>query len=243
MPKPSRRRLPIATLILALLAVAGVGLAYRQGLVPSAFSPLPVIDLAYPRGWTGGLLIDWQLAELKGSAQLCQRVLRQPHIQAKPVPDNPYEERCGWRNAVSVSAAGGVRVAANPLTCQMAAALAIWLEHDVQALARSYFGSEVRSVQTMGSYACRNIVGNQVWQGLRSQHAFANALDVGGFTLANGKRISVQRDWKGTGSEAKFLRAVHGRACRYFRVVLGPDFNASHRDHFHFDRGSFWTCR
>ena len=44
--------------------------------------------------------------------------------------------------------------------------------------------------------------------------------------------------WRGDGAEARFLKAVHGRACRYFRVVLGPDYNEAHRDHFHLDRGT-----
>jgi hypothetical protein len=55
--------------------------------------------------------------------------------------------------------------------------------------------------------------------------------------------IGVKASWKGNGSEASFLRAVHERACRYFRVAIGPDFNAAHEDHFHYDRGIFRTCR
>ena len=239
---PKRRR-PIAKLSLVILVIAGIAIAYRQSLVPPAFSPLPPLDLANPRGWTGGILIDWQLAELKRSSRLCARVLRRPHIRYRKTKDNPFQKGCGWRNAVSVSQAGGVQVGVKPLTCQMAAALAVWLEHEVQPLAQSHLGARVKSVQTMGTYACRNILGNPIWKDLRSQHAKANAIDIAAFRLANGKRVSVLRDWKGNDKEARFLRAAHRRACRYFRVVLGPDFNRSHRDHFHLDRGSFWTCK
>lgn len=36
--------------------------------------------------------------------------------------------------------------------------------------------------------------------------------------------------------EAKaFLRTIHGDACKIFWTVLGPEANAAHRDHFHFD--------
>lgn len=35
--------------------------------------------------------------------------------------------------------------------------------------------------------------------------------------------------------EAAFLRRVHAGACGIFGTVLGPDANAAHRDHFHFD--------
>lgn len=37
-------------------------------------------------------------------------------------------------------------------------------------------------------------------------------------------------------AEAKtFMRTVHGDACKMFWTVLGPEANAAHRDHFHFD--------
>lgn len=36
--------------------------------------------------------------------------------------------------------------------------------------------------------------------------------------------------------EAKaFMRAIHADACKTFETVLGPESNAAHRDHFHFD--------
>ena len=53
----------------------------------------------------------------------------------------------------------------------------------------------------------------------------------------------MNEDWKGTGREATFLRAVHARACRYFRVAIGPDFNEAHWNHFHYDRGIMRTCK
>ena len=100
-----KRRLPIGKIMLAVLLLAGIAVAYRQSLVPPMWSPLPALDLANPRGWTGGLLLDWQLAELRRSPELCARVLKKPHIVHTRVPDQPYDNRCGWVNAVSVSAA------------------------------------------------------------------------------------------------------------------------------------------
>ena len=68
-------------------------------------------------------------------------------------------------------------------------------------------------------------------------------IDIGGFVLADGRRITLLRHWSDTGPDGDFLRRVNSRSCRYFRVSLGPEFNAAHRDHFHFDRGPFWACR
>lgn len=38
-----------------------------------------------------------------------------------------------------------------------------------------------------------------------------------------------------TTSDAKFLRRIHGEACKLFGTVLGPEANDAHRDHLHFD--------
>ena len=43
--------------------------------------------------------------------------------------------------------------------------------------------------------------------------------------------------------KADFLRQVRDGACHGFSVVLGPDYNAAHRDHFHLDRGHYRVCR
>ena len=36
-------------------------------------------------------------------------------------------------------------------------------------------------------------------------------------------------------AERTFLRAVHQGACGVFTTVLGPNYDANHRDHFHLD--------
>jgi hypothetical protein len=235
----SARRLGrVLRIILMLLVVGGVALAFRQGVVPSWLNPLPAIDLAQANPW----LVDWRLAALRYDSALCKRVLVAPHIEAQPIADNPLSKGCGWVNGVRMTRAGGAHASFDKISCQAAAALALWIEHEVQPLAQEILGQRVSSLQSFGTYSCRNIRGNPLWVDWRSEHATANALDIGGFNLADGKRISVAGHWRGTGNEARFLKAVHNRACRYFRVVLGPDFNEAHRDHFHFDRGPFLRC-
>jgi len=77
----------------------------------------------------------------------------------------------------------------------------------------------------------------------RSRHATAEAFDVAGFVLADGRRIRVLGDWSADTSSAKFLRDVRDGACRFFDGVLSPDYNAAHRDHLHLDRGRYRYCR
>src|SRR6185436_11717306 len=117
--------------------------------------------------------------------------------------------------------------------CEAAAALALWVEQDVQPLAVSMFGSRVTWIEDMGTYSCRNMIGNKRWVNMRSQHSLANAVDIGGFRLENGKQISIRSDYKGSGPEARFLREAHMRACRYFRVAIGPEPNEARRENGH----------
>jgi hypothetical protein len=127
------------------------------------------------------------------------------------------------------------------LSCRSAVALAMWERHVLQPQALAHFGVRVERMRHYGSYACRNIRGRD--DGRRSQHATADALDIAGFGLANRREIRVVSDWSGDGDAARFLRDVHSGACRFFDAVLGPDYNAAHRDHLHFDRGAYRACR
>jgi hypothetical protein len=225
-------------LLLLILFVAIAG-GFWFGLIPQSVSPFNRISL----DTRPSLFVDPRLSALRFDSELCKAVLTEPHIDATPIPDRLTDNNCGWVNAVRFTHAGRAQIGANPLTCEAAAALTLWVEHEVQPLAREMFGQEVVRLGDMGTYDCRNIVGNPFWKGVRSQHAAANAIDISGFTLADGRSISVLRDWKGKGKESAFLREAHRRSCRYFRVALGPEFNVSHANHFHFDRGLMWTCR
>lgn len=235
--RPKRRFL--SRLLLVLLLAGTAFAAMRLGWVPQRLSPFPPISLDERPSW----FLDTRLAALRLDRPLCEGVLKEPQISATSIADQPYKDGCGWQNAVRFSQAGGAKIGAEKLTCEMAAAMALWIEHEVQPLALTTFGARVASIGDMGIYDCRNIVGNPLMKNIRSQHATANAIDISGFTLEGGKQISVLRDWPGNGKEAAFLKDVHRRACRYFRVALGPDYNAAHKNHFHFDRGAFSRCK
>jgi hypothetical protein len=68
-----------------------------------------------------------------------------------------------------------------------------------------------------------------------SEHAFGNALDIAAFTLADGRRISVETGWKGMPEEQGFLHDVQASACREFTTVLAPGSNVYHYNHIHVD--------
>ena len=119
--------------------------------------------------------------------------------------------------------------------CEMATALVDWAQ-DVDAYAKAALDSALAALQTGTSYMCRARVGGA--EQFTSEHGFANALDVVGFTLADGRSIAVKDDWlPATTPEAKLLRQSHGAACGKFTTVLGPEANADHEDHLHLDLG------
>lgn len=119
-------------------------------------------------------------------------------------------------------------------SCPVAAGLALWEEHVVQPVAQRHFGSRVAAIDNLGSYSCRRIYGRS--EGRYSEHSTADAIDIAGFRLEDGTRISVLRDWKGDGASAAFLREVREGACPLYATVLSPDYNAAHADHLHLDQ-------
>ena len=130
------------------------------------------------------------------------------------------------------------------MRCGTARAFAGWVRNAAAPAAYQMLGSELARVEGMGTYACRNIVGTARIGDRRSGHALANAVDVGGFTLKNGRRIGVRADWNGADAgRREFLRTLRASACRRFGTVLSPDYNAAHADHLHLEDDGARFCR
>ena len=119
------------------------------------------------------------------------------------------------------------------LACPMVSALDRWVSEGVQPAALHWFGSQVTEIKQIGSYACREMVG--AGSSHMSEHAFGDALDIAGFTFADGRKISVKNGWHGTPEEQGFLHDVQLYACETFNTVLAPGYNIYHYDHIHVD--------
>lgn len=133
-----------------------------------------------------------------------------------------------------VSAVGPVALKpAATLACPIVSALDRWISESVQPAAVRWFGARVVEIKQISAYSCRGMNGNP--NAHISEHAFGNALDVAGFTLADGRYISVQQGWKGLPEEQGFLRDVEGGACHRFNTVLAPGANVYHYNHIHVD--------
>jgi hypothetical protein len=144
---------------------------------------------------------------------------------------------CGLTRPFKVTALQGGAVAFNStatLDCPMVAELDAWLTDTVQPAAQARFGSRVARIDSMGSYACRGM-NNQSGAQL-SEHSFGNALDIGGFVLEDGRKITLVRDWwRGDEQARAFLMDVHRGSCQHFSTVLSPGSNAFHYNHIHVD--------
>ena len=148
--------------------------------------------------------------------------------QAEPLP------RLGPSRGNPVTTFGPVAVKpAATLACPIVSVLDRWLADAVQPAAQRWFGARVVEIRQISAYSCRGMNGNSYAH--ISEHAFGNALDIAGFTLADGRHISVKDGWKGLPEEQGFLHDVQATACQQFTTVLAPGSNVYHYDHIHVD--------
>ena len=211
----------------AFPALLALTLAACGNLVPGGRAPARP-QLATPRP-----------VAVSTEARQCLAELNAAGARFSPVADRYYGAGCSTVGTVSLAALQGdeARFALahlGPVTCPLAETTAAWARYGVDRAARQVLGSPLAKIETMGSYSCRDVAGS----GRRSAHATAQAIDVAAFILADGRRVSVLSGWnEGTMQERRFLRLVHQSACRRFGTVLGPDYNAAHKNHLHLEAG------
>lgn len=235
-------------LTVGVMAIAaGLAYGFYVGLIDISdrFNPwAPLNVMATP-----DFLTRYKLSRARSDPARCLQALEQTAMQYDVLPDRVTGPSCGFDNAVRLRSAGIRFGAPLSLSCPMALSFFMWERHALQGTTQAAFGQRVVSIDHYGSYACRNINRGEgaVTGGARSQHATADALDIAAFTLSDGRRISVMQ-WSASQGDAgdattAWLRAVHADSCRFFEGVLGPDYNAAHRDHFHLETGGYSMCR
>jgi hypothetical protein len=151
-------------------------------------------------------------------------------------PPAPYEAAPLGPAGMSrpINAGGPVEVKpAATLACPIVSALDRWIAASVQPAALHWFREPVVEIKQISAYSCRGMNGNP--NAHVSEHAFGNALDIAEFTLADGRRISVQYGWHGAPEEQGFLHDVQLAACEQFTTVLAPGANVYHYNHIHVD--------
>jgi hypothetical protein len=174
------------------------------------------------------------------AASSCFKSLDQRHVGYDRLADFHTEEGCGIDQAIKLKSTPIPLDRPLLLTCPTALSLADFETQVVAPSAMSAFGRKVTSITSAGSYDCRGQRSDHPER--LSEHALGRAIDITGFTLEDGRRITVAKNWWGKDSSGDFLRQVAAGACRLFSVVLTPRSNRLHHDHLHLDNGPHKKC-
>lgn len=118
--------------------------------------------------------------------------------------------------------------------CTMATTLLAWAKQ-ADRLARLHFGSTIKTIGTGSHYQCRAV--NNQQGSRRSEHSFANALDIMSFTFSNGETTHLADGWNSGDKQQQFWRQLHHASCSLFMTVLGPQADEAHQTNLHLDMG------
>lgn len=211
----------------------------QPGDVPSAWrpwTPLQLDDALNP-------VARMKVRAMALDGKLCRAALAGTSARTRFLADTEDNPNCHIRNRVQMTGLSAARMTSVDTRCEMAARLYLWERHALQPLAQRFYGTGIVRIEHYSSYSCRKMRTSRGTGSRWSQHATANAIDISGFVLEDGRRIPLVSHWDGPATDAAFLRAARDGLCEWFNMVLSPDYNALHADHFHVDMGPFPGCR
>jgi hypothetical protein len=236
----------------AASGLAGEALAEgAKGVKPAPAKQLTIVERLKRAGWTKALAESrsehakrqWEHLSSVGGAQ-CREALKKTGAVFRSLPDRekPDQNGCGIPHGVIVTKGPTGITYSGPLMIDCSLALTLpSVEKVIQEEAARHLGQPITRITTLGTYSCRSVRG---WKDRISQHALGDAMDMAAFTPKKGQAASVMRDYQvgvdePTTPRGKFLRAIYGRLWSEGGVtrVLGPEWDAAHRDHFHLDGG------
>jgi hypothetical protein len=176
----------------------------------------------------------------------CRQALTEDIAIAPSIPPIRGPGACGGEDLVRLEAVvlpDKRRVAVKPaavLRCAMASALADWIRSDVAPLTER-LAMRLGELDNFDSFDCRGR--NRVATAKLSEHGRANALDLRGLKLADGRLLSLTDR-----AVAREIREkVRTSVCTRFTTVLGPGSDGYHEDHIHLDlaerRNGYRICQ
>ena len=221
--------------LVALLLVVLLGLKLHLIAISPHYDPFAPPDLRERPYW----LTSTKLKVIDADGVSCAAALGQTGLSSILLPKTDESRSCHLADTVMLSHFSTAAVKPEQTRCNIAARLYVWERFIVQPAALVHFGQRVKEITHFGSYNCRTIHNSSHM----SEHATANAFDISGFVLKNGKAITVKRNWAAGGEEQAFLHDVRNGLCQFFNLTLSPDYNSDHVDHFHVDMGWVRDCR
>ena len=166
------------------------------------------------------------------SSPFCMSELNKQNIEFERVHDQKNGQ-CRILDAVKVRSIGETSLSSPALmTCGLALSLTEWVG-GLNRLSQREFQKSISKLHHHGTYNCRKQRGGSVL----SEHAYANGIDVVGFTI--GGDYYTFKDDRNKTQTGPFLQKAYEKACSDFALVLGPADDKSHRDHLHLDNGTY----
>lgn len=139
---------------------------------------------------------EWPEADVAQAREQCMHLLSSVAVEFEMLEPVKKGE-CGLPAPIRLKSVGSApEVVFDPpvqVNCPMAVALGKWVKSTLQPTAEARFKSPVVRVVGSYGYSCRNIY--NLPNAKLSQHALANAIDIGGFALENGRTIRVLKGW------------------------------------------------
>lgn len=168
----------------------------------------------------------------------CLAELKELGVDFSEKPGIDDGKGCGIDKPLAVrSVLPGIALEPEATTrCETARQLSLWTRDAVLPAASRAFPSgkgAIKTVHQATSYACRNR--NSAETGKLSEHARGNAIDVSGFTFADGSTFTIAPRERDSTLDGAFERAIIATGCLYFTTVLGPASDAAHQTHLHLD--------
>lgn len=227
-------------IVLIIILAGAVAVPWLQRHLPPHWNPFTPLSVTDPPG----PITRYKLQRLRHDPAACLAVLQRAREAGFISFSQPpaINGTCPLAAPIRIQRFSQVRLSSSFLaSCPLAVSSAMFVTQATKIAASGPISSPLVRIDHVGSYACRNIYHRA--QGRLSEHATADAWDVTAFRLANGTRISVARDWQGTGEKSALLHQWFSSSCDWFGNALGPDYNAAHASHFHLGMRGFSLCR
>ncbi|WP_299684672.1 extensin family protein [uncultured Tateyamaria sp.] len=236
------RLISVLYALLTLMLMGGAGLVLLLFVpntpLPPAWNPTLSLDVTDPV--TPMTRIKLQRALADGAS--CKAALT-TGATFQPMADLVTAPQCGIADRVRLTAIGAARLRPVETRCQTALRTAMWHHHGITPAARRHFAQGVSAIHHASSYNCREMRTTAGGTGRMSTHATADAIDISGVTLADGRKLSLLDGWPAADNRGAFFRDLRDSACMWFRLSLGPDYNRLHADHFHLQHTGWGLCR
>lgn len=241
------KRGPVRTVLSGLTAFSFAGLLAYGGYLaivhpdtplPPQWNPIKPLQISHPVT----PLSTWKLNRAAADGESCLATLA-GQAALRILEPRKDSDQCFISDRVNLNAVGQARVASLETRCAIALRLAMWEEHSLQPAAQRILGTSVTRIDHIGSYNCRRLRTVEGVSERMSTHATADAVDITGFSLGDGRQLRLVDDWDAGGAEADFLREARDGACDWFGLTLSPEFNALHADHFHLQSDGWGGCR